>query len=209
MASGAGSPLFPGLNILEQCAAGATDMMTIFLVMSGVAGLIVIAASGLFVASFSIAGKSLTIDAGLAILALLLRTVWIGSLPHVLAVYNGIGGGAACVIGALVIIGNGAAGSTCLPALTGAFMGAVAMYGSVAAWTKLDRPDGANLPVLISIYNAMVGFATALEGVAIRNPALMIAGLIIATGRVLMTLPMVNFQSQPLSVEVTGRDVLF
>jgi NAD(P) transhydrogenase subunit beta len=127
------------VSIVSHLVAGATDLMVLFLVLSGAAGLIVIVAGGLFVASFSISGTSATIDAGLAILACVLRNVWMTCMPRMLAVYSGIGGGAAFLAGALVIIRSVEAAETCAPALIGALIGGIAVAGSVLAWTKLHQ----------------------------------------------------------------------
>jgi NAD/NADP transhydrogenase beta subunit len=187
------------VSIVSHLVAGATDLMVLFLVLSGAAGLIVIVAGGLFVASFSISGTSATIDAGLAILACVLRNVWMTCMPRMLAVYSGIGGGAAFLVGALVIIRSDEAAETCAPALIGALIGGIAVAGSVLAWTKLHQLGEENIPRLISLYNGLAGFAIVLEAVAIRSTWLMIAGLIIGTARVLMTVCMVHVQPQILT----------
>jgi H+-translocating NAD(P) transhydrogenase subunit beta len=248
------------LSILIQLFAGATDLMAVFLVMSGVAMLIVILTALFYVASFTVSGTSFAVDTGLAILGFLLRKVWMASLLQILVLYNCIGGGAACVIGALVILGNAADGTNHLPeTLIGALIGGISVSGSLIAWTKLDRLDkeqmhkwdqqaisvvvvamilaiagyvvlttqrggdplivtpelvfgllgcsllfGAlipllmrteHMPIVISAHNALAGFAIGLEGVAIRSPTLMIAGIIVGTGRAIMVLLMMNYET--------------
>jgi NAD(P) transhydrogenase subunit beta len=245
---------------LLQSFAGATDLMAVFLVMSGLVMLIVILTSLFFVASFTISGTSFMVDTGLAILGFLLRKVWMASLLQILALYNCIGGGAACVIGVLVILGNAADGANHLPeTLIGALIGSISVSGSLIAWAKLDRLDkqqmhkwdqqaisvvvvamilaiagyivlttqrggdplivtpelvfgllgcsllfGAlipllmrteHMPIVISAHNALAGFAIGLEGVAIQSPTLMIAGIIVGTGRAIMTLLMMNYET--------------
>jgi len=197
------------LNIPPPFGAGAIDLMALSVVMSGLAVVIVIASSWLFVARFSIAGTSLATDAGLAVVAFLLGKVWMACLPRMLAVYNCGGGGAASAIAAWIIIREGAAGPICVPAFTGAVMGSVAMSGSAIALTKFNRPDAAQMPVLMSTYNALAGFAIALEGIAIGNTALAIAGLLVGAGRTLMTLPLATVPSPALSIGVAGKRVPF
>src|SRR6202167_4820615 len=49
---------------------------------------------------------------------------------------------------------------------------------------------GADMPVVISIYNAATGLAVSLEGFVLGNPALMIAGMVVGAAGTLLTLLM-------------------
>ena len=52
------------------------------------------------------------------------------------------------------------------------------------------RMRGAQMPVMISIYNVVTGLAVGLEGFVLRSPALMIAGVAVSTARMVLTLQM-------------------
>ena len=192
----------------------------------------------------------LTINIALAVVALGIggagawfvgRKVAMTAMPQMVAIYNGMGGGAAGSIAAVELFGGRTQGVTQLVVtLLGGLIGAVSLSGSVIAWAKLDgvikKPlrvkgqqfanaavmvaslavagvivasslgagglmlttptwiwiffaaallfgvlmtlpvGGADMPVVISIYNAFTGLAVGLEGFVLQNPALMIAG---------------------------------
>jgi NAD(P) transhydrogenase subunit beta len=205
----------------------------------------------------------LLVNLGLAVLAIALggalawwsgRTVKMTAMPQMVAIYNGMGGGAAGAIAAVELIGNRANGATPLTVtLLGAFIGAVSLSGSLIAWAKLSellkKPlqfpgqqilnivvivataavgvaiviavaggpqilpvaeliclffacallfgilltlpiGGADMPVVISIYNACTGIAVGLEGYVLQNPALMIAGMVVGAAGTLLTVLM-------------------
>ena len=177
------------------------------------------------------------------------------AMPQMVALYNGMGGGAAGAIAAVELLGDKAHGTTALVVtLVGALIGAVSLSGSLVAWAKLDgviaKPfrmrgqqalngvmilatlgvgawlvlaatggvaspigtdsliylffscalvfgvwmtlpiGGADMPVVISIYNAFTGLAVGLEGFVLQNPALMIAGMVVGAAGLLLTLLM-------------------
>jgi NAD(P) transhydrogenase subunit beta len=56
---------------------------------------------------------------------------------------------------------------------------------------------GADMPVVISIYNAFTGLAVGLEGYVLQNPALMIAGMVVGAAGLLLTLLMAK-RDEPL-----------
>jgi NAD(P) transhydrogenase subunit beta len=183
------------------------------------------------------------------------RTVAMTAIPQMVAIYNGMGGGAAAAIAAVELFGNKSQDSLALGVtLVGALIGAVSLSGSLIAWAKLDgvieQPlrfkgqqvfnglvmlltiavgayvvlarfagadpliglpgliyaffgcalvfgvlmtvpiGGADMPVVISIYNAFTGLAVALEGYVLQNPALMIAGMVVGAAGLLLTLLM-------------------
>jgi NAD(P) transhydrogenase subunit beta len=186
------------------------------------------------------------------------------AMPQMVALYNGMGGGAAAAIAAVELFGNNAGGVTQLVVtLIGALIGAVSLSGSLIAWAKLDgvlkkplrirgqqmfnglvalatlgiggyivcviqgvitspvaTPDliylffgcalifgvlmtlpigGADMPVVISIYNAFTGLAVGLEGFVLQNPALMIAGMVVGAAGMLLTLLMAKAMNRSVS----------
>jgi len=182
------------------------------------------------------------------------KTVKMTAMPQMVAIYNGMGGGAAAAIAAVELFGGRANGTIQLiVTLFGAVIGALSLSGSLIAWAKLDGilnaplqfrgqqwlnvvivavafaigaaivvsvaggPSllalpvlisllflcaivfgimltlpigGADMPVVISIYNAATGIAVGLEGYVLQNPALMIAGMVVGTAGSLLTLLM-------------------
>ena len=66
------------------------------------------------------------------------------------------------------------------------FFGCALVYGIL-----MTLPiGGADMPVVISIYNAATGLAVGLEGFVLGNPALMIAGMVVGAAGTLLTLLM-------------------
>ncbi|HTI01678.1 MAG TPA: NAD(P)(+) transhydrogenase (Re/Si-specific) subunit beta, partial [Acidisoma sp.] len=187
------------------------------------------------------------------------RRVAMTAMPQMVALYNGMGGGAAAAIAAAEVA-RGVPHSGVLAAVTlaGALIGAVSLTGSIIAWAKLDgrleKPvrfprqqyincalflialalgigaipglvngsisiavilfflaalgfgvmmtlpiGGADMPVVISLYNACTGLAVALEGYALQNPALMIAGMVVGSAGTLLTLLMARAMNRSLA----------
>jgi NAD(P) transhydrogenase subunit beta len=183
------------------------------------------------------------------------RKVAMTAMPQMVAIYNGMGGGAAGAIAAVELFGGKAQGhAELVMTLLGGLIGAVSMSGSVIAWAKLDgvikQPvrikgqqifnalvmlvtvalgayivvasvdpsalvlampsaiylflgcalalgvlmtlpiGGADMPVVISIFNAFTGLAVGIEGYVLQNPALMIAGMVVGAAGMLLTLLM-------------------
>ena len=191
------------------------------------------------------------------------RRVAMTDMPQMVALYNGMGGGAAAAIGAselvgyagriVVLLGGGrftadagldAPGTAeLLLAVLGALIGAVSFSGSLIAFAKLqgwlDRRfvfggqrmlnmlilaaaalcggmlvaghlslglialffvlalafgllmtlpiGGADMPVVISLYNAFTGLAVAFEGFVLGNEAMIIAGTVVGAAGTLLT----------------------
>jgi H+-translocating NAD(P) transhydrogenase subunit beta len=271
------------LAILPQLIIGATDLAAAFLFLYGLKRMSspVTAPSGIFVAGLGMlvailasflyafgvsaaARPHLAVNVGLALIALVLggglawwsgRKVALTAMPQMVALYNGMGGGAAGAIAAVELFGGKAQGSSQLiVTLIGALIGAVSLSGSLIAWAKLDgviknplrvrgqqavnglvmlatlalggyiafatqsgvaplipMPQliylffgcslvfgvlmtlpigGADMPVVISIYNALTGLAVGFEGFVLQNPALMIAGMVVGAAGTLLTLLM-------------------
>jgi NAD(P) transhydrogenase subunit beta len=260
------------LTIIQQFTIGATGLMALFLLLSGLAMLIVILASLVYVVSVNRAGTSIAIDAGLAVFTFVVSKLWMTSMLQMVALYNGIGGGAASAAAAADLLGNKAEGPTRLAVMViGGLIGAASLSGSLIAWTKLkgvidkrprakgqqgvsllvlltvlviggyivytvkgsgDRLIGtpgliclffgcallfgalltlsigsAEMPVLISIYNAVTGLAVGLEGFVLRSPTMMIGAVVIGTARMLLTLQMVKLSAVNISARRTSPGV--
>ena len=245
--------------MISHFTISATDLMAAFLVMSGLAMLIVLVATSLFAASMSVAGTSLVFSAASNLVSFFLSKLWWVPLHPMLALYSGIGGGAASAIATAEMFGNKTSGVTQLvEALIVALVGAVSLSGSLIAWTKINGFIGeplwiwarhaltpvvvvmvlalggcvtltiqaganrsiatpeliywllgcallfgalitlplrrAQMPILISLYSALIGLAIGLEGFILGNQALLIVGIVIGTARaVFVTLLMVEY----------------
>jgi NAD(P) transhydrogenase subunit beta len=280
------------LILIEQLGIGAADLAAAFLFLYGLHRMSspVTAPSGIFVAGIGMAvavlasflyafgvdtaaRSNLPVNIGLAVVALVLgggaawwsgRKVAMTAMPQMVAIYNGMGGGAAGAIAAVELFGNKAQGETeLIVTLLGALIGAVSLSGSLIAWAKLDgvinKPvrvkgqqafnalvmlvtvavgayivvastdkaalvlampttiylffgcalalgilmtlpiGGADMPVVISIFNAFTGLAVGLEGYVLQNPALMIAGMVVGAAGMLLTLLMAKAMNRSVS----------
>ena len=242
--------------------------------VAGVGMIAAVLASFLYVFSVEPAAQPhLMVNIGLAVIALAVggagawfvgRRVPMTAMPQMVAIYNGMGGGAAGGIAAVELFGARTHGVTQLAVtLLGGLIGAVSMSGSVIAWAKLDgvikKPlrvkgqqiangfvflaavvvggwivfgalsgadmilsmptwvtiffslallfgvmmtlpiGGADMPVVISIYNAFTGLAVGLEGFVLQNPALMIAGMVVGAAGLLLTLLMAKAMNRSVS----------
>lgn len=209
---------------------------------------------------------------GLMILAIAIGTVvaWIAAkrvqmtdMPQMVAIYNGMGGGAAGAIAAVELLRGEFAEAQGLKflAILGALIGSVSFTGSLIAFAKLQglmssRPiqfptqkpvnaavgvgalllallvfftqsgplilvffllalgfgvlmtlpiGGGDMPVVISLYNALTGLAVSFEGFAIGNAALIVAGTVVGAAGTLLTLLMAKAMNRSLwSVLVGG-----
>jgi len=64
---------------------------------------------------------------------------------------------------------------------------------------------GADMPVVISIYNAFTGLAVGLEGFVLQVPAMMIAGMLVGAAGVLLTLLMANAMNRTVAHVLFAR----
>ncbi|MDE3152209.1 MAG: NAD(P)(+) transhydrogenase (Re/Si-specific) subunit beta [Gemmatimonadota bacterium] len=214
------------------------------------------------------AAPHLTMNLGLAVGALLVGVAWawrggktvpLTAMPQMVALYNGMGGGAAGAIAAVELLGGKADNAIHLTVtLVGAVIGSVSFSGSLIAWAKLDgrinKPwrirgqvvlnsivllaalavglavavgvagvpthvliglffgiallygvmltmpiGGADMPVVISLYNALTGLAVGLDGFVLGNAALMIAGMVVGSAGTLLTLLMARAMNRSVS----------
>ncbi len=279
------------LITISQLVIGSVDLIAAFLLMyglwrmsspvtapsgirvAGVGMLAAVLASFLYVFTVDAAAKPhLMVNLGLAAAALLIgaggawwsgKKVAITAMPQAVALFNGMGGGAAGAIAAVELFGNRAHGATQLiVTLLGALIGSVSLSGSIIAWAKLDqilkKPlqvpglqvfnglvllvavavagylvftvvggstplltraelieiffgialiygilmtlpiGGADMPVVISVYNAFTGLAVGLEGFVLHNPALMIAGMLVGAAGLLLTVLMAQAMNRSI-----------
>ena len=184
------------------------------------------------------------------------RRVAMTNMPQMIALYNGMGGGAAAAIAAVELYRGGTEGyaSTTL-AVAGGIIGTVSFSGSFIAFCKLqglitrsvrfsgqqllnlllllvtvvlgalvishlnDTPPvvtsffvlalvlgvsmtlpigGADMPVVISLYNALTGLAVAFEGFVLNNAAMIIAGTVVGSAGTLLTQLMARAMNRSL-----------
>ena len=216
----------------------------------------------------------ITLDIGSINLQLMLVAIIVGSavayisakrvamtdMPQMIAMYNGMGGGAAAAIAAVELVklsaGAESHGLTVqVLAVLGAVIGAVSFSGSAIAFAKLQgimkktmrlpmhqmmnialfiavcifgylvatgQPafnyvviffvlalvlgvmvtlpiGGADMPVVISLFNALTGLAVAFEGFVLNNSAMIIAGTVVGSSGTLLTQLMAKAMNRPIS----------
>ena len=184
------------------------------------------------------------------------KKVAMTDMPQMIAIYNGMGGGAAAAIAAVELMGGEFHSSTFqVLAVIGALIGSVAFSGSMVAFAKLQglikrslvfpgqqlfnllvfggalvfgfmlmsgQPGsfsilvffglallfgilmtlpigGADMPVVISLYNALTGLAVAFEGLVLSNAAMIIAGTVVGSAGTLLTQLMARAMNRSLS----------
>ncbi|RKF20612.1 NAD(P)(+) transhydrogenase (Re/Si-specific) subunit beta [Altericroceibacterium spongiae] len=252
---------------LKRMASPVTALSGI--VTAGIGMIVAVAASFLVLFNLEEAARShLMTNLGLAIIALVAGGGWawwrggkveMTAMPQMVALYNGMGGGAAAAIAAVELSDSTNPGGVLLAVtFVGALIGSISLTGSVIAWAKLDgrirKPlrfpgqrvlnglifvatlaiaaaavalhgtpaavtlavvffigallfgimmtlpiGGADMPVVISLYNAFTGLAVGLEGYALQNPALMIAGMVVGSAGTLLTLLMARSMNRSLT----------
>jgi NAD(P) transhydrogenase subunit beta len=184
------------------------------------------------------------------------KRVAMTDMPQMIALYNGMGGGAAAAIAAVELYRGEAQGFvTSALAVLGGIIGAVSFSGSAIAFAKLqglitrsirfggqqilnllllaaalilgtlvaahlnDAPalvtgffvlalvlgltmtlpiGGADMPVVISLYNALTGLAVGFEGFVLNNAAMIIAGTVVGSAGTLLTQLMAKAMNRSL-----------
>jgi NAD(P) transhydrogenase subunit beta len=239
------------------------------IVVAGIGMLVATLASFLYYFGVNAAAQAqLGTNMALAAIALVLGTglswwqgkrVPVTAMPQMVALYNGMGGGAAAAIAAVELLRN--ADHALVPLLVtvvGALIGSISLSGSLIAWAKLDGKidktwrlrgqqvlngafflatlalgfyivffaqghadprlvaaffvgalifgvlmtmpiGGADMPVVISLYNAFTGLAVGFEGYVLQNPALMIAGMVVGSAGTLLTLLMARAMNRSVA----------
>ncbi len=185
------------------------------------------------------------------------KKVAMTDMPQMVAIYNGMGGGAAAAIAAVEFARGEMHGTVVtLLATLGALIGAVSFSGSVVAWAKLQGVmnkafrlpaqnavnvvlalvtlglgvaiviapaidpmlvgaffvlvlvlgavitlpiGGADMPVVISLFNAFTGLAVGFEGFVMGIPALIIAGIVVGAAGTPLTQLMAKAMNRPIS----------
>jgi NAD(P) transhydrogenase subunit beta len=85
--------------------------------------------------------------------------------------------------------------------LIGVFFGCALLFGVL-----MTLPiGGADMPVVISIYNAFTGLAVGLEGFVLQVPAMMIAGMLVGAAGVLLTLLMAKAMNRTVAHVLFAR----
>ncbi len=96
---------------------------------------------------------------------------------------------AALASGVALIYGYGG------PGLLAAFFALAFLFGIF-----MTLPiGGADMPVVISLYNALTGLAVGFEGFVLGNPAMMIAGIVVGASGSLLTQLMAKAMNRPIS----------
>jgi NAD(P) transhydrogenase subunit beta len=184
------------------------------------------------------------------------KRVAMTDMPQMIALYNGMGGGAAAAIAAVELFRHDAHGvMTTALAVIGGIIGAISFSGSGIAFGKLQglikrsfrfqgqqlvnllmmvaillcgavvvlasdaNPavvaaffilalilgvtmtlpiGGADMPVVISLYNALTGLAVAFEGFVLNNAAMIIAGTVVGSAGTLLTQLMARAMNRSL-----------
>jgi NAD(P) transhydrogenase subunit beta len=187
------------------------------------------------------------------------KRVAMTDMPQMIALYNGMGGGAAAAIAAVELYkhsqGEAHGVVVSVLAVIGGIIGAVSFSGSLIAWAKLDGKlnktirfggmqalnllllagalvagalvalslnvspalvtaifvlallvgvlmtlpiGGADMPVVISLYNALTGLAVAFEGFVLNNAAMIIAGTVVGSAGTLLTQLMAKAMNRSL-----------
>jgi len=209
--------------------------------------------------NFALIAMGIVIGGGFGYIAA--NRVAMTDMPQMIAIYNGMGGGAAAGISAVALLGTTTASTSSL-AVIGGFIGAVSFSGSLIAFLKLQgwmrpRPltfpgqhvvnmaalalaivsgvlvvwqppwiplsvamylplffvlslgfgilmtlpiGGADMPVVISMYNAFTGLAVALDGFSFAPPnyAMVVGGVLVGAAGSMLTLQMARAMNRSI-----------
>jgi len=213
------------------------------------------------VSSINLQLMLVAIVAGSTVAYISAKRVAMTDMPQMIAMYNGMGGGAAAAIAAVELVKLSAGGESHgltvqVLAVLGAVIGAVSFSGSAVAFAKLQgimkktlrlplhqiinmglfvavcvfgylvatgHPvsfehvviffalalilgvmvtlpiGGADMPVVISLFNALTGLAVAFEGFVLNNAAMIIAGTVVGSSGTLLTQLMAKAMNRPIS----------
>ncbi|UCC55229.1 MAG: NAD(P)(+) transhydrogenase (Re/Si-specific) subunit beta, partial [Gammaproteobacteria bacterium] len=185
------------------------------------------------------------------------KRVAMTDMPQMIALYNGMGGGAAGAIAAVELLRGEFHSTTILTlAILGALIGSISFAGSLIAFAKLQgwmrKPlrfsgqswfnlavflvtvgvggllivngefsgsliaiffisalafgvlmtlpiGGADMPVVISLFNALTGLAVGFEGFVLNNAAMIIAGTVVGAAGTLLTQLMARAMNRSIS----------
>jgi NAD(P) transhydrogenase subunit beta len=114
-----------------------------------------------------------------------------------LQIFNGVVLLLCVLVGGYIVFAaaGGAAPLVSTPHLIEIFFAIALVYGIL-----MTLPiGGADMPVVISVYNAFTGLAVGLEGYVLQNPALMIAGMLVGAAGLLLTLLMAKAMNRSVA----------
>jgi len=121
------------------------------------------------------------------------KRVAMTDMPQMIALYNGMGGGAAAAIAAVELLRMAAAilaiGASVVVA-GHPMMQTIVLFFALALLLGITMTlpiGGADMPVVISLYNAFTGLAVAFEGFVLENAAMIIAGIVVGSAGTLLT----------------------
>ncbi|MCI4351204.1 MAG: NAD(P)(+) transhydrogenase (Re/Si-specific) subunit beta [Thermoplasmata archaeon] len=235
------------------------------IVYAGVAMLIATGATFFLpgMGNFALIAIGIAVGGGIGWIAA--KRVAMTDMPQMVAIYNGMGGGAAAGIAAVQLLTPGTAFSDSSLSVVGGLIGAVSFAGSLIAFLKLQgwlrsRPityplqqptnlvvlagaiglgfllldpavghllpfppllpffvlalgfgflmtlpiGGADMPVVISLYNALTGLAVAMDGFALQNYAMVVAGTLVGAAGSLLTLLMARAMNRSVGNVLFG-----
>ncbi len=185
--------------------------------------------------------------------------VAVSDMPQMVAIYNGMGAGAAAAVASVELLRFTSAAPYMVLAMAGATIGSVSIAGSIIAFLKLQgwigqKPltfpgqqvvniavlataallgalyllnfrwaidpavtlalffavasaygillalpiGGADMPVIIALFNALTGLAVAFDGFSISNYAMIVAGLLVGAAGTILTLAMAKAMNRSL-----------
>jgi len=227
--------------------------------MAGIGVLLAILVSFFFPGMHNFALMLLAISLGSIIAFLAAKKVVMTAMPEMIAMFNGMGGGAAAAIAAVELFKVTFSANVQMPmtlfllAIFGALIGAASFSGSILAFFKLRNwlknvyfplqqqinlgvlfitvllgiifyfshatlifllfflsclaygvlltmsIGGADMPVVIALFNAFTGLAVACEGSVVNNIAMIIAGTIVGSSGTLLTILMAKAMNRSIS----------
>ncbi|MEJ2347168.1 MAG: NAD(P)(+) transhydrogenase (Re/Si-specific) subunit beta [Gammaproteobacteria bacterium] len=189
------------------------------------------------------------------------KRVAMTDMPQMIALYNGMGGGAAAAIAAVELVKGAAHSAVAIDlAVLGGLIGSISFSGSLIAFAKLQgwlrgatrfpsqqvvnlaafavtvaagvylafagQPSfmivaffllalafgimvtlpigGADMPVVISLFNALTGLAVGFEGFVLQNAAMIIAGTVVGAAGTLLTQLMAKAMNRPIANVLFG-----
>lgn len=192
------------------------------------------------------------------------KKVAMTDMPQMVAIYNGMGGGAAGAVAAVELLSASSNPVFATLSVAGALIGGISIAGSIVAFLKLQgwikqRPitypfqqpanilvlivalvmgalvidpviinhafqpllpffvfaigygflmtlpiGGADMPVVISLFNALTGLAVAMDGFALNNFAMVIAGTLVGAAGSMLTLIMAKAMNRSVSNIIFG-----
>jgi NAD(P) transhydrogenase subunit beta len=189
------------------------------------------------------------------------KRVAMTDMPQMIALYNGMGGGAAAAIAAVELVKGATHSAVAIDlAVLGGLIGSISFSGSLIAFAKLQgwlrgatrfpsqqvvnlavfaatviagvylafgsQPSfvivvffllalafgimvtlpigGADMPVVISLFNALTGLAVGFEGFVLQNAAMIIAGTVVGAAGTLLTQLMAKAMNRPIANVLFG-----